>query len=611
MTLPILVWPAALAWVIAFITTGSEPYAVPHPPEWVLGIRHSFADSVDRFGGDGSALLPGLVLGDTSGVSESLTNAMRVSSLAHLTAVSGANCAVIVAALYGLCALVGLGIWWRAGIAAAGLVVFVVVVGAEPSVVRASLMAVIGLAALALGRPAGGVATLAAAVIAALVWSPPLSHSIGFALSVAATLGLLVVTNPLAALLERWVPRSVALVIAVPIAAQIAVQPLLLVFSPSLSTYGVVANVLVAPLAPLATLAGLAGLLVAFFPWLSVALMGVGWLASSGIAAVARFVAQLPGATVPWPPGWFGIAVATLCTLLAVWAILSRRRIVLVGAIATCATALSTTLGAGAVSWSGAPDDWSIAQCDVGQGDAVVVRDAERFALIDTGRDERALRTCLDRLGVGAIDLLVLTHFDVDHAGAYRVVVGRVGTVLHGPTDGVADERALRELADSGATLVNGVRGVTGQLGNQRWRVLWPSPSFSTEPGNPSSVVVALDGCPAGCPTLLDLGDLPEREQRILLGLGGLGVVDVVKVSHHGSRDQAVELYSRIRARIALIGVGAENEYGHPTRETTDLLRATGGTIVRSDRHGTSLVSGTSDSGLSVWTERTRPSDVN
>lgn len=604
MRIPLLVWPAALVWVVCAIFAGPEPYAPVDPPSWVFDIRHHFTSAVATFGGDGGALLPGLVLGDTTAVSESLTNSMRVSSLAHLTAVSGANCAVIVVALYGLSALAGLGIWWRSGIAAAGLGVFVVLVGAEPSVVRASVMAVIGLIAVAVGRPAHGIAILAAAVILALLWAPSLSRSIGFALSVAATLGLLVLTIPLTDLFARWVPRRVATVVAVPVAAHIAVQPLLLVFAPSISTFGVIANVLAAPLAPVATLAGLAAVLTSFLPWVSISFVALGWLASSAIALVARSVAALPAATIPWPPGGGGILVATACTILTVWAIITHRRSIAVVAGVAVATALSTTVGAGAVSWSSAPNEWTIAQCNVGQGDAVVVRDSGRVALVDTGRDERLLRSCLDQLGIGTIDLLVLTHFDIDHAGAYGVVVGRVRAVLHGPTDGPADERALVELTSAGATLIEGIRGVSGELGTRPWRVLWPSPAFPTEPGNPASVVVEFGGCPTGCATLLDLGDLPAREQRQMLSLGGVRAIDVVKVSHHGSRDQFADLYARLRASVALVGVGDDNEYGHPTDATLALLRATGSAVMRSDRSGVALVDGGGTRGLSVWTER-------
>ena len=604
MRVPPLAWPAAALWVALWFLGPTETYRPASPPDWVVALREHFAESVARFGGDGSALVPGLVLGDTSGIPDSLTRAMRVTSLAHLTAVSGANCAVIVSAVFGLAALLGAGLWVRVFLSATALVGFVIVVGAEPSVIRASIMALLALAALALGRPSTGLSMLAGAVLLSLVVWPTLAHSIGFALSVVATLGLLVLTAPLANLLSRWVSPTIATIVAAPIAAQVSVQPLLLVFQPSIPTYGVVANALADPLAPIATIAGLLSLVFAPIPAFSIPCAGIAWASGSLIAVIARTCTSLPLTSIPWPNGVIGITVAVACTLLLGWALLaSRPRLALAAGLLT-AISLSTTVGGGAVAWASAPHDWTVAQCDVGQGDAVILRDGAEVAVIDTGRDEHLFRECLGRLGVTHITILVLTHFDIDHAGAYAVARGMVDTVVHGPTDGIADEITLRELEDSGARIVEGRRGLSGRLGRWEWRVLWPTPSISVEPGNPSSVVISLRDASGTLPSLVDLGDLPAREQDMMVGLGGIGRTDIVKVSHHGSRDQFPRLYERLRAGVALVGVGSDNEYGHPTEETIALLASVGSTPVRTDRQGVALVGKDANGVLRVWTER-------
>jgi competence protein ComEC len=399
-------------------------------------------------------------------------------------------------------------------------------------------------------------------------------------------------------------PRPLATIIAVPVAAQISVQPLLLVFQSTIPTYGILANALADPLAPVATIAGLLSLVCAPITPLAVPLAWVAWCASSLIAWIARTVAALPFASIPWPVGATGITLALVCTVLLAWALIVRRRILALSAGAIAAVALSTTVGGGAVAWATAPTEWSIAQCDVGQGDAVVLRDGASVAVVDTGRDERLFRDCLSRLGVTHITLLVLTHFDIDHAGAYAVARGMTDTVVHGPTDGIADDITLRELAQSGATLVDGTRGITGQLGDWQWRVLWPTGSIPVEPGNPSSVVVSLRDPENRLPSVLDLGDLPAREQEMMAELGGLGRIDVVKVSHHGSRDQFPGLYERLHAGLALVGVGADNEYGHPTDQTLAMLKSVGSAVVRSDLNGAALIERVSTGALRVWTER-------
>src|SRR5699024_607707 len=97
----------------------------------------------------------------------------------------------------------------------------------------------------------------------------------------------------------------------------------------------------------------------------------------------------------------------------------------------------------GPLSGTTVPEQWSIAVCDVGQGDAVVIRSEGRTALIDTGMEDDLLVSCLSSLGIDRVDLLVLTHFDADHVGASAVVTGRVGTVLHGPVDSASQRRLL------------------------------------------------------------------------------------------------------------------------------------------------------------------------
>lgn len=607
MRLPILAVPAAVVWCVAWMSSPVTRYEPPTTPDWVWGIRDSFSSLLQGWGGDGAALAPGLVLGDTRALTESLDGAMRVASLSHLTAVSGANCAIVVAALFGAVAIVGGALWLRVVVSLAGLAMFVVVVGFEPSVIRASIMAVIALGAIASGRTVAGAVALSGTVIVALVAVPALSKSMGFALSVAATAGILVLSKPIASLFQRVLPPLLATAIAVPLAASVAVQPLLLVFAPVLSGYGILANILVSPLVPIATVTGLVALALSWIPVLGLPFAGVSWLCASAIAAVARTTDALPGASIPWPVGAGGIALSVAITGLVAVAILRRSARIAFVAATLVFVSVSSTVGGTFIRWLNAPTDWSWAQCDVGQGDAILVRDSGVTALIDTGRNITPLRDCLAELGVSRIDLVILSHFDVDHVGAFAHVVGRTPVVIHGPPDGEKSTPILDEFRRSGASVVEVCRGAHGELGRLGWRVVWPTCSGGIEPGNPASVVVAFDrasGCDATCVTGVALGDIPAQQQRALAAIGRLGNFDVIKVSHHGSRDQEAMTYSSVRAPIALIGVGADNEYGHPTPETLAILGASGSTVVRSDLNGTTLVRRDSDGVLSVWRER-------
>ncbi|TFB88166.1 ComEC/Rec2 family competence protein [Cryobacterium algoricola] len=664
-----------------------RPVPVSEAPwwlDWADALRSRFAAAAATLPGDGGALLPGLAIGDTSAVGDDLDAAMKSSALSHLTAVSGANCAVLIAIIMLLggrfrLGRLRLGRGARITLSLAVLLGFVVLVTPEPSVLRAAVMAAVLLIGVGVGRPGRGVPLLALSVIVLLATDPWLSRSYGFALSVLATGGLLVLAGPLTRSLARWLPTGLAALIAIPLAAQLACQPVLVLLSPTFPLYGVPANLLAEPAAPLGTVLGLAAcLLLGWLPGLASVVLWTAWVPSAWIAAVARTTAGLPGSSLPWPGGPFGVAVTAVLTAAVLVLFLrhgtgtrkrsgpgeqgpgpgpgrgrdgtsrsrrgdgsglrrgpqrmlrrilwlrrrprargrGRTRSTLDGWSAVALVVLVLFVGGYAGTLIGQavgraltfPADWQIAACDIGQGDAVVVRDhgadRDRFALVDVGPDPKPLQRCLRSLGIDRIDLLVLTHYDMDHIGGIAAVIGRVGTALVGIPENAQDERLHARLAEGGAEVRQAAKGDAGTLGGLRWDVLWPVRGGSEmQTGNPGSVTIEFDG--RGIRSVF-LGDLGEDAQDALDRVSAPGRVDVVKVAHHGSRDQSPPFYAELHATVGLISVGAGNRYGHPTASLLDLLRSVGTLAVRTDRQGLSVVAPASTGGgaLAVWTEK-------
>ncbi|MCY7289612.1 MAG: ComEC/Rec2 family competence protein, partial [Cryobacterium sp.] len=296
---------------------GRGPPELVATPPWWLGwageLRTRFTAAAQELPGDGGDLLPGLAIGDTSSVEADLDAAMKTSSLSHLTAVSGANCAVVIAGVMLLTGFLGLRRGIRIGLSLLTLLGFVVLVTPEPSVLRAALMATILLLSLASGRPGRGIPLLALVVIVLLATDPWLARSYGFALSVLATAGLLVLAAPLTRLLSRWLPSWLAAVIAIPLAAQLACQPVLVLLTPTLPLYGVPANLLAGPAAPAATVIGLiACLLLPWLPGVAEGVLHLAWLPAAWIAAIARTTSELPGSRLPWLGGVLGVLVTAV-----------------------------------------------------------------------------------------------------------------------------------------------------------------------------------------------------------------------------------------------------------------------------------------------------------
>lgn len=567
--------------------------------------------------GDAGELLPGLAIGDTTAVDPGLVDAMRITSLSHLVAVSGANCAIVVALVVGVVAALGGGLVIRmiAGIIA--LIGFVALVTPEPSIVRASVMASIVLIFLASSRPVRGIPVLGMTVLGLLALDPWLATDFAFVLSVLATGGILLLTGPLVAVFSTVMPKSLALIVALPVAAQVACQPVLILLNPIIPTWAVLANALAAPAAPVATILGmLACVMGPVIPGLSSALLWVAWLPAAYIAAIGRVLADTPLSSMPWPSGWWGALAIMVLGYSLVWLFVMRRprpQWAVVSVSALSVTTIAIVVASFALPQvlirSTIPRSWTIAQCDVGQGDALVVRSEGMLVMIDTGKDAEALKQCVDLLGITHIDLLVITHFDADHVGAWRVVAGMTENVWIGARPDERGDSFVEDFTRAGFTVSVVSEGDRLVLGSYDLAVLWPPLAPLSEPGNDSSIVLSLqpqEGC-QDCVSALFLGDLGETPQQMLRGRHDFGVIDVVKVSHHGSADQNPDLYRSLRSAIALIGVGADNSYGHPAPSALTMVQETA-LVVRSDLQGTSTLHRNEAGDIVVWSERSSPS---
>jgi competence protein ComEC len=305
-------------------TRAAVRLAAPHGPVAAAdALRSRLMAVTDSLSPQARALVPGVAVGDVTRLDPDLAAAMKTVGLTHVTAVSGGHFAIVVAALTGVCALARLGRWWRLAVLAPATAGFVLLVRPDPSVVRSAAMCACTLGALALARPARALPALATSVIVLLVCDPWLARSYGFVLSTAATAGIVLGAGPLARRLAAWMPRHVALALAVPVVAQAACGPVLVLLAPAVGTYAVPANLLAEPALVPATLLGVLATLVA--PWWSAGahLVAVvaGW-ATWWIATTATTFASLPGASLAWAPGPGGallLLVATVAATVALW----------------------------------------------------------------------------------------------------------------------------------------------------------------------------------------------------------------------------------------------------------------------------------------------------
>lgn len=600
---------AGTADLAGVLSTRGPPVVRGTPGPWLHGageVRVAIREAVAAHPEGPRALVPALVDGDDTGMPEELAEAFRTAGLTHLLAVSGTNLTLVVGALLLLARWAGVRSRGLVVVGCAGVVGFVLLARTEPSVVRAAAMGTVGLLGMGHHGRRRGTRALGVAVLVLLLFDPWLAVSMGFALSVLATAGILWLAPGWRDRLRRWLPLWLAEAVSVPLAAQIACTPLVAAISGQVSLVAVLANLAAAPAVGPATVLGLFGGLVGLVsdPAGRVVATPAAWCAQ-WIIAVAVKGAALPVAAIDWSAGPVAIGLlTTLCaaTALVLGAVLARR-----AATAALAAVLVGVLLVPLPTPGWPPRNWVMVACDVGQGDGVVLNaGAAGAVVVDVGPDPGVIDRCLRRLDVDRIPLVVLTHFHADHVdGLEGVLRGRaVGSVqVTSLADPVSGFRSVQDVAARLGVPVDLARyGETSRLGPLTWQVVAPSgaPSpGSGSPANDSSIVllVQVEGI-----RILLLGDQEEDSQsRLRRETGGVRA-DVLKVAHHGSASQDPDLVRGVGARLALISVGRDNDYGHPAPSLMAMLRETGARIARTDEDGDVAV--TADDGRLGLSER-------
>ena len=588
--------------VVAKLTVTGEVEVIKTPPNYQFfasKFRLKLHQTLDVFPQKPAGLVPGLALGDVSNLDPTLAKQMKAAGLTHLTAVSGSNVTLLIALILAFGRKLKLAHKTNYYISLIGLAAFVVLVRPQPSVLRASVMGVIMVLALLSKSPRSAIPALIGSVVALLFIDPWLSISYGFALSVFATGGLLLWANSLIQTFDRVFPRRIphwlVLGLVVTVSAQIAVFPILVSLGSPISLGSLPANLISVPLAGPTMIFGLLAALMAnvisplanFFAFLAIA-------CAQGIVICAEVFSRQSWLLIPWPKGIAGTVLAIFVIVLGVrsklfWAKLvdGQKQVVVICWLTFVLLLWQRPL---TVLTGWVPPNWQVASCDVGQGDATVIRIAKHEAiLIDVGGNPELIDKCLTDLKINRLALLLLTHFHADH------VVGLPGAI----SDRSVGQIRISPLLDPPLTtkFVNQVLTENHiqpsilaypdylKVGSIELFCIWPKrkTDFDSNTPNNASVSVLIKTSDL---TVLLPGDIEPIAQEAILKLIPDPSAIVVKVPHHGSRYQSMDFAKATKAKLAIISVGQGNKYGHPAKDTIYLYESIGAKVMRTDERG-------------------------
>lgn len=544
-------------------------------------LRYTIADIIDSYAtGEGKELLKGIATGDTSGFSDEMSYAFIDSGISHITAVSGMNVTMLVAFVMFLFSFTGLPRKIRTAVSIIAVMIYVVITGLSPSVVRASVMIILALTASLFDRQEDVITSTVLAASVILCANPYSIFDAGFQLSFSSVIGIRLLAPYVNSLFRKFLPDFMADVAGVTLCAQIATLPVVVYIFNRISLVSMLTNIVVVPVIEILFI-GTFGMILAgiIFPQLAVVIAAVLNLLADAVIIVAKGFASFSFATVTVKTPDLILIFTYLFVLCIIYLSLKNKRFYkLPSAAAGILIALS-------IVFNCIPSGtFEITFVNVGQGDCIYIScpTGENF-LVDTGTNEYDAVSFLRHNGITHLDKVFVTHIDADHSGGLESVLAGANV----------DEVVLPKIAHTETVLFGksiadtNVRYVdyTDEFifDDCKIDVLWPGIALLEDDiKNNNSIVLNINYKDNN---FLLMSDVEMPAEEMIINENVLDA-DVIKVGHHGSdKSTSDKLLEWAVPEYAVISVG-ENSYGHPTEDVLLRLEEHGCNVFRTNING-------------------------
>jgi competence protein ComEC len=483
------------------------------------------------------------------------------------------------------------------------LILFAAIVGFTPSITRACIMQILMLIAMMVDREYDSPTALAFAVLAMLFVNPMTAASVSFQLSVGCMVGIFLFYEPISKWLEErklfckikgknfasrcknWFISSVS----VTISAGIITTPLVAVYFETVSLVGILTNLLTLWVVSFVFYGLLLVCGIGLISTAAASVIGwvIGWLIRY-VVGVSKLLAALPLAAVYTKSLWIVLWLALTYGILTLYILSKRKRPLLFGCITAGLLCIAMLL-----SWA-IPrlDHYRMTVVDVGQGQCILLQSDGRTYMVDCGgsSDRIAADQAAEYLlsqGIFRLDGIILTHYDLDHAGGVQNLLMRIpADVLYLPD--ISDAGTVKNaLMGSGIPVQWVTEDTKLSYGKTEIAIFAPE---STNGGNESGLCILFQR--EKCDILIT-GDRGQVGESILLSRTNLPQLDVLVAGHHGSDDSTGEaLLKQTVPNTVVISAGRNNPYGHPGTALLERLAAWGCTVCRTDIMGTIIYRG-------------------
>ena len=584
-------------------------------------IRKTLINEANRnLSKDASAVFSGILLGDKSEISDEINEYFREGNMAHILAVSGAHVSYIMLALNIAFGKIQKRLYLISTIIL--LLFFIILTGCSPSVVRACIMAIIAIIAKLIHRKSDIYTNLGLSAFVILLINPYTILNIGFELTYLGTIGIVLLSKRITAFWEeRFVnnehkhsklrlknviqdklKKSIINLIIISVSVQILIAPIILINFNTISYNFLISGVISTPIFAGIMIVGILCLLVPFlrklcFPILEILI--------NSLIFISKFISNLPFAKIILPTP--NLVWITAYYIVCIAIILSKNKTVLrvinnkfsVRKLLKKLIAILLTICITFECFQNIrPRELQIYFIDVGQGDStLIVTPKNKTILIDGGGSvdydigkNILVPYLLDR-GISSIDYMMISHFDNDHCGGlkYAIKTLKVKNILISKQSEISEEyMEIIQLAKE--KNIHIIRVKQGDLvvieKDINLKILYPSEQLEFDDLNNNSVVAKLVYKNF---SMLFTGDIGvEAEDRLLQIYSAKTLKStVLKVGHHGSKTSSGENFiNTVNPTIALIGVGKDNNFGHPNGEVINRLNECGAKIYRTDENG-------------------------